>query len=361
MLNLKAQMEYNLMSCSDFQPYQLEAIYENSNNSLLQAYNDNWDGSLPSSVNPNAPDDFFNGDDSQERNDALCTALSLFVYSYAVDWASKASFILGLIYTGADILDSLIPVGGKIVTQVVKDLNAPVQAQVDALQNQVALDTVICDWNDALLGVAINPTNWEAGISGIVYTAMSDEWYIQQLLSNDTTLLNNFLTFVSSLGMAYDFAQLGVFICPNCVTTWEQVFDFTVDDYDTFWVATDPTYPPVWIASTALEGGRDANGCRDGARFDFPARTITFIEAEFTYVNTASNTRDSGFTAGILPSTVVIDERDVRAGSGSHNYEWNGSEPNIDFVQLKFGSRQGASSYSRCTRLTIRGEGTNPF
>lgn len=150
-------------------------------------------------------------------------------------------------------------------------------------------------------------------------------------------------------------------LCPECVFDWEQVFDFTQELYSEDWVATNPTYPPIWITDTAMEGGRDANGCRDGARFDFAARTVTFVEAEFSYQNTATNTRDSGFTAGNDTNTVLIDERDTKLGTGSYNYEWNGSIDNVDRVQLKFGSRGGASSFSRCTKLTIRGLGTNPF
>ncbi|MBT8449370.1 MAG: hypothetical protein KJO69_06750 [Gammaproteobacteria bacterium] len=150
-------------------------------------------------------------------------------------------------------------------------------------------------------------------------------------------------------------------LCDNCDYHWEQVFDFTQELYSSEWVASNPTYPPIWITDTAIEGGRDALGCRDSARFDFPARTITFVEAEFTYQNTASNTRDSGFYGGNAGNELLIDERDFRAGSGSYNYEWNGSMDSVDRLYLKFGSRNGASSYSRCTRLTIRGLGTNPF
>ena len=84
---MKAELDYNLMNCLDFMPYQLQALYDYGQQEILGQYSSNWDGSLPSSVNPNAPDDYFNGDDSADRNDALCTALSIWVYSYAVDWS----------------------------------------------------------------------------------------------------------------------------------------------------------------------------------------------------------------------------------------------------------------------------------
>jgi len=241
MLSLKAEMEFNLMSCVDFAPYQLQTLYDNSQNQLLTTYNNDWDGSLPSSVNPDAPDDYFNGDGSTDREDGLCTALTLWAYSYAVDWMQRASTILGVTAFVSELVNFLIPAGGNIAVQVLSNLTDPLQSQLDAFENQTALDTVICDWRDALQGVAITPPNWNNELAGLSYTAGTDEYIIQEVMVTDTSLLSNFLSFVNSLGNGYELAQLGVSICacvPGTLIT----------------VTYDGTGYPNW---TILEGNLD--------------------------------------------------------------------------------------------------------
>lgn len=210
---MKAELDYNLMSCFDFQPYQLQTVYDSSQNALLAGYQSDWDGSNPSSVNPNAPDDFFDGDGSPDRIDALCTALTLWAYSYAVDWISRASTILGITSFVSALVDFMIPVGGNIAVRVISGLTAPLEAQVHAFENTAALDTVICDWKAVIEGQAINATNWTNGVQGLSYTVDSDAWYIQQIFAADTQLLQNFLTFVNALGDGYQLAQIGASIC----------------------------------------------------------------------------------------------------------------------------------------------------
>jgi hypothetical protein len=225
---MKAEMEFNLMSCIDFSPYQLQTLYNNAQNALIQDYMNAWDGSLPSSVNPDAPDDYFNGDDSPDRNDALCTALTIFVYSYAVDWSNKASGILGLANAATALISAVVPFGGEIAVRVITGLLSPTIATFEAMANQEALDDIICDWLPLLDGTAITPSNWSDAIGSLTYTVDTDEYYIHQVLSPDTELLENFLTFVNSLGDAYQYAQLGISLCP-CDETWEYEIDFTVE------------------------------------------------------------------------------------------------------------------------------------
>lgn len=214
MLAIKAEMEFNLMSCIDFAPYQLQTLYENSQNQLLTTYGNDWDGSSPSSVNPDAPDDYFNGDGSPDREDGLCTGLTLWAYSYAVDWMQSASTILGVTAFVSELVNALIPGGGNIAVQVLSNLTTPLQSQLDAFENQTALDTVVCDWKDALDGIAITPSNWNNKLAGLSYTPGTDEYLIQEVIVTDTSLLSNFLSFVNALGNGYELAQLGVSICP---------------------------------------------------------------------------------------------------------------------------------------------------
>jgi hypothetical protein len=211
---LAGELEYRLMNCLDLSTYQLQTLYENSQNQLLETYANDWDGSLPSSVNPDAPDDYFDGDASPAREDGLCTGLTLWAYSYAVEWMTKASTILGVTAFVSELVNFLIPAGGNIAAQVLSNLTAPLQSQLDAFQNQTALDTVICDWKNALQGVAITPPNWNNELAGLTYTAGTDEYIIQEVMVTDTSLLANFLSFVNALGNGYKLAQLGISICP---------------------------------------------------------------------------------------------------------------------------------------------------
>ncbi|AXF52323.1 MAG: hypothetical protein [Circular genetic element sp.] len=241
--DMQAELDYRLMSCLDFSPYQLQTLYNDNVNSLLSDYDALWDGSLPSSVNPSAPDDFFDGNASPTRQDALCTALTLWGYSYAVDWSNKASIILAVPAFIDALVAALVPVGGNIATRVLADLVAPIQAQFDAMQDQAALDTVLCDWRDELEGLAINATNWNIGLGNTVYIPLSNEWYIQALMLDDTQYLDNFLTFVNSLGNGFDLANAGISICACFDCEVDELWDFAVDQYAAVWFPRNTQAP----------------------------------------------------------------------------------------------------------------------
>lgn len=367
---MKAELDYNLMNCLEFQPYQLQYLYDSAQQGLLADYTASWDGSLPSSVNPDAPDDFFNGDGSPEREDALCTAITLWGYSYAVNWSQKASLILGVAYAVGDLINFMVPVGGQIAVQAVADLVAPLQAQVDALNDLVALDTVLCEWKTALEGVAITAANWTNAVQGLVYTAMSNEWYIQQLFASDTQLLGNFLSFVNSLGDAFELANIGVYICACGTETWTHELDFRIDPYNEYVSNNNALWTPTWFDGLGWEGGREAGGATGSILITLPsARTITMAEAVINYNNTATNTRINGITIGDTTgakaaATVppwVAENVTIPQGSGLFGYEINDTYPNIITVGAYTGSRQGASSWSYVQRVILHGLGDNPF
>lgn len=358
------------MNCLDFQPWQLQYLYDSGMQGLLADYTASWDGSLPSSVNPDAPDDFFNGDGSSDREDALCTALTLWGYSYAVNWSQKASLILGVAYAAGELLNFMIPVGGQIAVQVIADLAEPLQSQVTALNNLVALDTVLCDWKVALEGVAITAANWTNAVQGLVYTVDSNEWIIQQLFAQDSQLLSNFLSFVNSLGEGYELAQLGVFICACGTETWFQELDFRVDPYNEFVSNNNPMWTPTWFDGLGWEGGREAGGATGSILITLPSpRTLTKAEAVINWHCTATNTRIQGIaigdTSGAKPAATVppwtATNVSVVGGSNTFGFEINDTYPNIVTVAAYTGSRQGASSYSYVQRVLLTGLGDNPF
>ena len=297
---MKAEMEFNLMSCVDFQPWQLQALYEDAQQAEINQYKADFDGD-PSSVNPSAPDDFFNGDGSSDRDDALCTALTLWTYSYAVDWSTKASLVLGVAYAGAAIATALTGVGGIIAVVALADLLAPLQDQINALNNITALDTVICDWNTALQGTAISASNWNAAVSGLSYTPGSDEDIIQQLFAFDTDDLGNFLSFVNALGNGYDLAQRGIFICP-CNDAWSSILDFTTSDYGVVFQLDDSSNPiGEWVNGVGLKptnavvGGVNRRQIAASINFDDSTVTSQIMQGSYT-----RGTNTGGFSVALI-------------------------------------------------------------
>lgn len=304
---MKAEMEYNLMTCFNIQPYQMQTIYNNGVNDLLNTYDSLWDGSLPSSVNPNAPDDYFDGNASPTRQDALCTALTLWSYSYAVDWLQKAGIILSLVAPLNFLVDFLVPVGGNIATRVLSDLTAPLQAQFDALQNQSALDTVICDWRENLEGLAINATNWQSALSATSYTVETPSWWIQQLFIDDTQYLDNFLSFVNSLGNGYELAQRGISICACFDCEVDETFDFTIEEFPTIWFPrASQSANMTWIMGGGWQADNPGGVQLATERYE----SIEEVEITYTFVGSgetprvyqyASSTGTLGALIGSLP------------------------------------------------------------
>lgn len=226
---IKAELDYNLMNCLDFQPWQLDSIYNDANNQAMDRYESNWDGANPSSVNPNAPDDYFNGDDSPDRNNALCSAILIYMYSYAQSWITQAERKLGVLSFFANFADNLLGVGGLIPVFTFTDLLDPMQSQVDAMKDQTSIEIVACDWANALEGEAFTAGNWTDGLAGLSYAPETNMAIIQEILAPDTEILGNFLSFIDSIGDMFPLEQRGISICP-CPDVWTHTFDFTVDN-----------------------------------------------------------------------------------------------------------------------------------
>lgn len=323
--NLAGELEYRLMSCIDLQTYQLETLYNDAQNALLNTYNSNWDGSLPSSVNPDAPDDFFDGNGSPDREDGLCTALTLWTYSYAVDWSNKASAILQVAVGFGQFLDFMIPVGGNVAVEVIADLTAPLEAQLQAMTNIDVVNQVICDWRTALEGVAINPTNWTNAVQGLSYAPAAPENYVQGILSTDTQLLSNFLSFCNSLGKGYEYAQLGVSICACDCNEVTELYDFTVDEYASVF--------------SIRPGGNTAYSSGVGYTGDNPFGSQIWTDRYKSISNvTAVVSVDSGSPVCTL-------------------YDWNES---LGTFNATIGNTPFASQYTLIDQLLIVGYSTNP-
>lgn len=225
MLKLKAEMEYNLMSCVDFQPYQLQYIYQQANDAQLAVFSNDWDGVNPSSVNPSAPDDYFNGNDSDDRNDALCNAVTMYVYSYCANWVTKASVILGIAIV-VGLATSVTVVGGVIAGTILGGLAYMTSIALDAMQDTDALNQVICCWTDELKGLAPTILNFESALSACSFGVGTNPQIVLDILLSDVGNINNFLSFLNALGDAFDYVENGISICPCSDGTWIWTSDF---------------------------------------------------------------------------------------------------------------------------------------
>ena len=205
------------MNCFGYNPYENEYVFNQAQDAQINQFLDSWDGSLPSSVNPNAPDDFFSGDGSDDRIDALCTAVQMYVYSYVIQWVNKASVALGVVAV-LGIGASLTIVGGIIASVLVAGLAYVTTIALAAMQDTDAINDVICCMKNSMLGEAITQANFETSLDGCGFLVGSNQAIIRDIIASDLGNLSSFLTFINALGDAFVFAENGVSlcVCPEC-------------------------------------------------------------------------------------------------------------------------------------------------
>lgn len=225
---MASELEFALMDCIDFQPYQIDYTYQQAVGAQLGTFNDDYTG-VPSSVNPNTPDDFFSGDGSQDRTDALCTALKVYVYSYAQNWVTKAQIVLALSVITAFVV-SLTLVGGIIAGTIIGGLAFMTQIALDAMSDEDTLDEIVCCMFTSLTGTVINQANWDISLDACGFAGGSNEAIVRDIIASDIVQFDNYLSFLNALGDQYVLSQAGVSDCP-CASPWSTVLDFTLSDY----------------------------------------------------------------------------------------------------------------------------------
>ena len=167
-----------------------------------------YDGT-PGSVNPEAPGDKFNGDNSGARNDALCTA----VYAYVLHKVLETYWLyLGMLTTSALATGFAgWTVLGLIVGGVVTVIAGLAFAKVNAAANdEQANKNVACSLLDALKGKDTTQAEFIAAINGLS-GATENEQTIVQILKNGAGDIRNYLHFLDLLGQAYAGSVAG---CP---------------------------------------------------------------------------------------------------------------------------------------------------
>jgi len=244
-------LERKLMSCIEINPYQTDYIYNQSVSDQLGVFNADYNG-LPSSVNPNAPDDFFSGNGSSDRITGLCDACKVYVYSYSSNWVQKAKIILGAVFVVTAIA-SLTLLGGIIAGTVLAGLALISQVALDAMEDEQALDDIVCCMFNAMTATVINQANFEASLDACGFAVGSNQAIARDIIASDLTVFDNYLSFLNALGDQYILAQAGVSDCP-CDAPWVSVLDLTLSDYG-FTFDLDELNNPcgMWVNGVGLK------------------------------------------------------------------------------------------------------------
>ncbi len=243
-------LERKLMSCIEINPYQTDYIYNQAVSDQLGTFNADYTG-LPSSVNPNAPDDFFSGNGSSDRITGLCDACKVYVYSYSSNWVQKARIILGAVFV-VTFFASIALLGGVIAGTVLAGLALITQAALDAMEDEQALDDIVCCMFNAMTGTVINQANFEASLDACGFTVGSNQAIARDIIASDLTVFDNYLSFLNALGDQYILAQAGVSDCP-CDITWISTLDFKLSSYGFLFTPDDGLNPSgAWVNGVGL-------------------------------------------------------------------------------------------------------------
>lgn len=345
-----------------YQRYQAIAVAKQAK------YEADWDGT-PQSINPDAPETDYDDAGTDDDKLALCSACEAFVKLYAAQKVQQ----LTIVYVGFSVIISflalLIPGLGWILgTGIAVAIGGAVlvggvtyAAAIDALNDVLALNDVTCCMKDALMGQAINTTNFNASLSGCSFDVGSNAEIARGFV--EAALTDNFYTFIDILGEARQAIAAGVPVDCAC-NHWESVLDFTVSDYGFITGVTGEYTTGVGFEDTYGAVGGGYRGVNLALDFASPAN-ITYAEMTFEYA--AGLLEASGdTTAGVYSEApeflidVLSPAEPVSPETGEGDLAFNTIN-----VQLLCGIRLGVTPDDpggSCilTQLVLRGTGTKP-
>jgi hypothetical protein len=183
------------------------AAQQQQSKAAQEQYEADYTGN-PSSVNPDAPDDNFDGGGTPEETRALCAAITAYVHALAYAKIQQLDVIYaagaGLLALAAFLTGGLafvlaiaanIAIGGAALAAGLSYIAAR-----NALSDQNALDDVACCMNDVLIPLAISEANWNTALTGCSWGAGSNQEIVRGFIAD--SLAANYLTFVDMLGEA---------------------------------------------------------------------------------------------------------------------------------------------------------------
>jgi hypothetical protein len=344
-----------LMTCFDTNTNQI-IIQQQQNILIHNQYQYQYDGTI-GSININAPTDFFNGDGSAERDNALCMALKDYIVGYvrnAIEHDIVVGFLVGAV--GATLLALLTGGIGLIAGFLFIGATGALSGLVsgwDELQWSQYVDDLTCCMFDYLKGKVINQANF-----GLACTDCIDPGSPQGQLAQEIAygLSANYLSFLDALGNAYLLAQAGVNDCP-CVDEWCFAYDFTdagqhdweneqaytgVPVFGFGWRSQQlPTNNRHWIIISLNEAFSNATE----AKIYYTAPYALLIETRDVATNT-NQTANVGAGAGTdQVATIPL------SGENWNNWMFYAWSP----------TNQPVGNYWYIHKIEFRGTGVNPF
>lgn len=361
---MASELEFALMSCIDLQPYQLESVYAVQQANEIRRLDDNYDGVNPNTINPDAPNDFFDGDASTERIDALCMACKIYCYSYASDWTAKAQLLLGITFA-IGLVASISLIGAVVATVLVGGLAFITEPALNAMQDEDALDNVVCCMYNALQGLANTPANFETALDSCGFMVGSNEAIIRDIIASDLDQLGNWESFVNQLGEAFIKANAGINDCP-CQVEWSHTW---LGGFGT------PTVDGWTIPTGTYNAGLDQideavfNASSDLARTEYviQAGLVTnILRMTFQFENENPGTSRNVFIEIRDDTNTLIQQENISyTGTLNDTIEWTGNQPVLEdwtlILNTSTANNAGNPHHARITSMTVEGNGDDPF
>lgn len=335
-----------------------------NNQLIINTYIANYTGT-PSSVNENAPDDYFS-DGTDAREMALCMALDAYITSYCEEWRRKAEWtLLGVL---AALFLAAVPGIGWVAVIVGAGAAYATSVALNAVKDRDAIEDVICCAYDALLGQTINAANFEACLNNCSFTPGSNAAIVRDFVASDLGEQGNLLAFYDSLGKAYLMALAGAEMCVCTDTSW--VADFLGGDGNDFITPVSYysdgqwTSLPVYNASPEYYAALAHGTARTGMVKIEPGYPFTITEVSMTYAldfNVSSNRsqvilQDYWATEAWLPLVTRTENNDV-----TRTITKTGLYQQVQDLSFRWSAYNNTCAYARLTKIQIKGIGFNPF
>lgn len=360
-----------ITNCDDEIKRQLYQI-EQQNNEAINARRAAAYTGTPTSINPNAPTTNFNGDNSAQRNDALCSATKDYVYSRVMATLNLYRYNLGLASVAAGIAGWLGGVfgliGGGVAVLIAALQLIPIE---EAAADEDALNDVVCMLYDDLKGVAISPANFTATINALPVDT-GNRATIITILKSAAASVENYYLFVDLLGDWYVNRLAGAVDCP-CTDSWCYNFDFATAGLED-WSKVATIGAGVLSVGNGISyedvidtiSNPDVAGRAVYMQRDFTATTITKITATF---DVTYGTYDFGGTAEALfinGSAAVSRTRAQSANGTNRTIQWTGAQVASSIRFFCRSSRDQTAPYAYSGNVLLKsvrveGTGVNPF
>ena len=328
-----------------------------------------YDGT-PGSIHPSAPGDYFNGDDSANRNRALCIAAFDWFTTYAASWLNYWGVRNGALEAIVILLALFIlPLSVAVGIIVASGLVYAFSVYRDAFTVQEAFREVVCAIVDELTGEAISSANF-ASAGQTIYDIYaldpgpeSPVGLIAQVFRDAMADEKNYLSFVYELGKVYAAIQAGAIIDCPCEPRWRAKFDFE-NDSECGWSPLSPDLVGVyasgqgWKTSNAYFLGYYHTRCLiylTGLTATARIRKVAATFSAFNYGQGFANEWASAFS-GMY--TNPLTRRAQGAGTYSQDIEIDREDSLVWDFRTNHGWEYGGNA--TCSSLTLEGVGTCP-